>query len=59
MSDQVSIIIEVVVGLILLGLAFYLLVDYKPWDNYKYNLGGATLLLPAAIILMFFGYLIK
>ena len=57
--EQVSIIIEVVVGLILLGLAFYLLVDFKEWDKYKYNLGGATLLLPAAIILMFFGYLIK
>lgn len=59
MSDQVFTIIKVTLGLLLLGLALYLIVDFKKWDKYKYNLGGATLLLPLAIILMFFNYLIK
>lgn len=68
MSDQVSIIIKVTVGLILLGIGFYLIFnnfEYFIADDGKYKKKNIIkilfgfLLLPLAIILMFFNYLIK
>lgn len=68
MSDQVSIIIKVTVGLLLFGICWYLIVNnfedviaddgkYKKKIIIKILVG--FLLLPLAIILMFFNYLIK
>lgn len=60
MSDQDSIIIKAIVGLILLGIGFYLIInnfEYKIKNIIKILVG--FLLLPLAIILMIFNYLIK
>ena len=59
MSDQVFIIIIVTLGLLLLGRALYLLVDFKEWDDYKFRLCRGIALFSLAIFLIFFNYLIK